>query len=52
MRNVSEKRVVEEIKTHFIFVTFFSENRAVYQIIAEKYCAAIQATDDNIIWGM
>jgi hypothetical protein len=32
MRNVSDK-VVQKIKTHFMFNNFFSENRAVYEIM-------------------
>jgi hypothetical protein len=32
--------------------TFFSENRAVYEIMRKKYGTAGQATDDNIIRRM
>jgi hypothetical protein len=33
MRNVSEKKVVEKIKTHMLCSTFFSsENSAVYEM--------------------
>jgi hypothetical protein len=43
-----QTKIVEEIKTHVSFSpTFFFENRAVYEIIMEKYCRAGQATDDN-----
>jgi uncharacterized protein with von Willebrand factor type A (vWA) domain len=31
MRNVSEK-VVEKIKTHFVFSNYFLENRTLYEI--------------------
>ena len=33
MRNVSDKVVVEKIKTRVCSVTFFFENRAVYEIL-------------------
>jgi hypothetical protein len=33
MRNVSDKRCRENQNTHFIFNNFFSENRAVYEIV-------------------
>jgi hypothetical protein len=29
-------KVVEEIKTHFILSTFFSENRAVYEVMWKR----------------
>jgi hypothetical protein len=52
LRNVSDK-VVEKTKTRILHsVTFFSENRAVYEINIEKYGTARQATDDNIIRRM
>jgi hypothetical protein len=42
-----QTEVVELIKTHILFsVTFFSENRAVYEKM-NKYCGAGQVTDDN-----
>jgi hypothetical protein len=44
-----QTKFVEKIKTHLIYVNFFFENRAVYEIIWKKYCTAGQATDDNII---
>ena len=36
MKNVSEKKAVEKIETHFMFNTFFFENRAVYEITREN----------------
>ena len=38
-----QKKVVEEIKTHFFF-----EYRAIYEIMWKKYCRPGQATDDNM----
>ena len=32
MKNVSEKKVTEKVETHFVFYSFFFENRAVYEI--------------------
>jgi len=55
MRNVSKKKAVEKIKTHILYCIiyfFFFENRAVYEIMWKKYCAAGQATDANIIQRM
>jgi hypothetical protein len=44
-----QTKVVEKIKTHILCsVTFFLENRAFYEIMCEKYCIALQATDDNM----
>ena len=44
-----QTKVVEKIKTHILCsVIFFSENRAVYEIMWKKYCRAVQATDDNM----
>ena len=40
-----QSKVVEKIKTHFVFNIFF-ENRAVFENV-EKYCTARQVTDDN-----
>jgi hypothetical protein len=50
MRNVSDKTFRENKNTQFMFTNlFFSlENRAVYEIMWEKYCRAGQATDDNM----
>ena len=51
-----QTEVVEKIKTHIL-----SENRAIHEIMWEKYCRAGQATGDNTverdrpqvtIWGM
>jgi hypothetical protein len=47
MRNVSDKNA-EEIKTHFVFGNFSSENCAVSEINVEIYRTAGQATDDNM----
>ena len=47
MRNISDKSV-KKIKTHILCsVIFFFENRAVYEIMWEKYCTAGQVTHDN-----
>jgi len=43
-----QTKVVEKIKTHFMFNTFFSKNRAIYEIMW-KYGKARQVTDDNKI---
>ena len=48
MRNVSDKSCTENRNTHFVFSSFFFENRAVYEIMWEKYCRAGQATDDSM----
>jgi len=46
-------KVVEKIKTHSLCsVTPAPENRAVYQIMCEKYGRARQVTDNNIIRRM
>jgi hypothetical protein len=46
-------KVVEKIKTHILCSkTFYSRNRAVYEIMWKKYGTARQATDDNIIRRM
>jgi len=45
---VFETKIVEKIKTHiFCSVTFFSKNRAVYDIVWGKN--VIKTTGDNII---
>jgi len=42
-------KVVEKIKTHILCsVTFFLEDRAVYEKTWKKYCRGTQATDDNV----
>jgi len=48
MRNVSDK-IVQKIKTHFTFSNHFSKNRAVYDIMWEKFCIEWgQETDENM----
>ena len=42
-----QTKVVENIKTHFMFKNFFSENYSVLINKVEKHCGARQATDDN-----
>ena len=41
-----EIKVVEKIKTHFMSSNFFSENRAVYEIMSKK--VEPEAADDNM----
>jgi hypothetical protein len=49
MRNLSDKSCRENEKTHIsCSITFFSEIRAVYEIMWKKYCRAGQATVDII----
>jgi len=43
-----QTKVVEKIKTHFVFNNFFSENRAVYEIMWKNIVRAGQATDVNM----
>jgi len=47
MKIFSDKKIVEKMKSDILcsIAIFFPENRAVY---VEKYCAAWQATDDNM----
>ena len=53
MRSVSDRSCKENQNTHFMFNNFyFSENRAVYEIMWKKYCTARQSTDDNTIRRM
>jgi hypothetical protein len=48
MRNFSDKSCRENQNTHFVFNIFFSENRAVCEIMRKKkICRFEQATDDN-----
>jgi len=50
MRNVSEKKIVEEIKTCIlcsIYIYFFRKSCRLWDNV-EKYCTAGQATDDNM----
>jgi hypothetical protein len=55
MRNDSDKYRGNK-KAHFVFniyiythiyIYIFFENRAVYESMCEKYCIAVQTTDDN-----
>ena len=51
MRTCFKKKVVEKIKTRILCsVTFFPENRTVYEIIPKKYGAERVATNDVTIW--
>jgi hypothetical protein len=52
MRIVSDEICRENQNTHFMFNTIFPENRAIYEIMWEKYGRARQATDDNMIRRM
>jgi hypothetical protein len=47
-----QTKVVEKIKTHFMFNNFFSRKSCRVSDIVEKYGTARQATDDNIIRHM
>ena len=49
MRNVSH-RIVEKIKTRFVFNNFFAENRTVYEMMMKNIIR--QATDDSVIRRM
>jgi len=40
-----QTKIVEKIKTHFMFSIFLSENLSV----VEKYCRAGQAADDKMV---
>ena len=43
-----QANIVEKIETHtFRPITFFPENRAVYEIIWKKYCAVGNVTNDK-----
>jgi hypothetical protein len=48
MKNVSDECCRKNQKTHFVFRSFYSENRAVYEIMREKYCREGQGTDENM----
>ena len=41
-----QTKVVEKIKTHFVFGNFFSKSRHLFQNV-EKYCRSRNATNDN-----
>jgi len=43
-----QAKVIAKNKIHILWSVFFSENRAVYEIMWKKYCRAGQATDDNM----
>jgi hypothetical protein len=44
-----QTKYVEKIKIRVLgSITFFPENRAVYEIMWKEYCRAAQATDDNM----
>jgi hypothetical protein len=45
---MSQTKLVEKIKTHFVLDCFFPENRAVYKIMCEKYCTAGETKDDSM----
>jgi len=49
---VFETKVLEKIKTHFVFITFLPENRAVREILWRnvwgKYGTTRLATDDSM----
>ena len=47
MKNTLEK-AVEKIKTHILCSVTFSENRAVYEIMWEKYCRAGHSIDEDM----
>ena len=50
MRNVSTK-VVGKIKIHILYsITFFPDNRAIYELMWKIYGTPVQATDDKRIW--
>jgi len=49
MRNVSDKSCRGNQNTYFTVSNFPPENRAIYEIMWEKYCRARQATDGNKI---
>ena len=48
---IFETNIVEKIKTHFMFITFFQKSCRFLDNV-EKYDRAGQATDDNIMWRM
>jgi len=45
-----QTKVVEKIKTHFVFSNLFSRKFYSLWDNVEKYCRAGQVTDDNIVW--
>ena len=48
MRNISIEICRRNQNTHFAFINYFFENRAVYEIMWGGYCRAEEATDENI----
>jgi hypothetical protein len=40
-----QTKVVQKVKTHILYLIFFSDNRAVYDIMWKKHSRAEQATD-------
>jgi len=49
MKNVSDTKVVEEIKTHILCsVTCFQKLYRLWENV-EKYCTTGQTTDDNMV---
>ena len=49
MRNGSEKKVVDEVKTHILFSIFFFRKPYRLWDDAEKYGTSRQATDENTV---
>jgi hypothetical protein len=53
MKKKFQIKVAEKIKTHSLYlITPTPENRAVYELMWEKYGRARQVTDNNIIRRM
>ena len=50
--NVSDRSCRENQNTYFKFNNFFSENRAVYEVMWKKCGTALQVTDGNIVRRM
>jgi len=48
MRKVSQQSCRENQNTHFFFSNVFQKTRCLRNNV-EKYCAARQATDDNMV---
>jgi len=49
VKNFSDKIYKENHNTHFILKSFFSDNRAIYEIMWKKYCRIGQVTGGNMI---
>jgi len=43
-----QTKAVKEIRTHFVFRNFFSENLAVYEIMWKNIVERDRVTDDNM----